>query len=163
VFEEPFDVMEAGRMAVFADPSGAVLCVWQPRAHIGAGRVNDPGCLTWNERQSRDPETASTFYAGLFGWETEHIKDDGKVVYVTIRNAGSENGGIMPLTEQHGDAPPHWLPYFTVPSCEGAIAKVRELGGEVLAGPIDVPAGRISGVRDPQGVSSAVFEGETDD
>ncbi len=56
VFEEPFDVMEAGRMAVLADPSGAVLCVWQPRAHAGARRVNDIGCLTWNELQSRDPE-----------------------------------------------------------------------------------------------------------
>ena len=114
-------------MAVLADPCGAVLCVWQPRAHVGAGRVNDVGCLTWNELQSRDPESAA-FYAGLFGWKTEPIKDDGKLVYVGIKNAGSENGGIMPMTEQHGDAPLHWLPYFTVPSCDGAIAKVRELG-----------------------------------
>jgi len=163
VFEEPFDVMEAGRMAVFADPTGAVLCVWQPREHIGAGRVNDPGCLTWNELQSRDPEMASTFYAGLFGWETEPIEDDGKLVYVTIRNAGSANGGIMPMTEQHGDAPPHWLPYFTVLSCDGAVAKVRELGGDALVGPFDVPGGRIAAVRDPQGAAFAIFEGETDD
>ena len=163
VFEEPFDVVEAGRMAVLADPCGAVLCVWQPRAHVGAGRVNDVGCLTWNELQSRDPESAAAFYAGLFGWETEPIKDDGKLVYVGIKNAGSENGGIMPMTEQHGDAPPHWLPYFTVPSCDGAIAKVRELGGDALVGPIDVPGGRISLVRDPQGAAFAIFEGETDD
>ncbi len=163
VFEEPFDVMEAGRMAVFADPTGAVLCVWQPRAHIGARRVNDPGCLTWNELQSRDPETAGAFYAGLFGWETEPIEDDGKLVYVTIRNAGSANGGIMPMTEQHGDAPPYWLAYFTVPSCDGAIAKVRELGGDALAGPLDIGAGRIAVVRDPQDAAFALFEGETDE
>jgi uncharacterized protein len=163
VFEEPFDVMEAGRMAVFADPSGAVLCAWQPRAHAGADRVNEAGCLTWNELQSRDPETASVFYAGLFGWETELVKDDGKLVYVTIRNAGLANGGIMPMTEQHGDAPSLWLPYFAVPSCDEAVAKVRELGGDVLAGPFDVPGGRISVVRDPQGAAFALFEGETDD
>ena len=156
-------MMEAGRMAVFADPSGAVLCVWQPRAHIGAHRVNDAGCLTWNELQSRDPETASTFYAGLFGWETEPVRDDGKVAYVVIKNAGSANGGIMPMTEHHGDALPHWLPYFTVPSCDGAVAKVRELGGGVLAGPIDIGNGRSSVVQDPQGAAFAIFEGETDD
>src|SRR4051812_28704910 len=158
VFEEPFDVMEAGRMAIFADPTGAVLCVWQPREHIGARRVNDAGCLTWNELQSRDPETASTFYAGLFGWETELIEEDGKLVYVVIKNAGSSNGGVMPVTEQHGDAPPYWLAYFTVPSCEDAIAKVQELGGDALAGPLDIGNGRISVVRDPQGATFAIFE-----
>src|SRR4051794_38236280 len=36
VFMEPMDVMEAGRMAVFADPVGAVISVWQPNQHPGA-------------------------------------------------------------------------------------------------------------------------------
>ena len=91
------------------------------------------------------------------------MEDDGKLAYVTIRNAGYENGGIMPMTEEHGDAPPHWLPYFTVSSCEGAIAKIRELGGGALVGLFGVPAGRIPVVRDPQGAAFALFEGETDD
>src|SRR5215203_3229493 len=60
--------MDYGPMAVIQDPTDAVLAAWEPRAHIGADRVNDPSCLTWNELQSRDPETAATFYAGLFGW-----------------------------------------------------------------------------------------------
>jgi uncharacterized protein len=82
---------------------------------------------------------------------------------VTIKNAGSSNGGIMPMTEQHGDAPPYWLAYFTVPSCDAAVARVRELGGGVLAGPLDLGAGRIAVVSDPQGAAFALFEGETDD
>jgi uncharacterized protein len=163
VFEEPFDVMDAGRMAVFADPGGAVLCVWQPREHIGAQRVNDPGCLTWNELQSRDPEKTAAFYAELFGWEMEPVEESGKLAYVTIENTGSMNGGIMPMTEQHGDAPPHWLAYFTVPSCDEAVARVRELGGEGLVGPLNIGAGRIAVVQDPQGAVFALFEGETDD
>jgi predicted enzyme related to lactoylglutathione lyase len=69
----------------------------------------------------------------------------------------------MPMTQQHGYAPPHWLPYFTGPSCDGAIAKVRELGGDAMAGPIEVPAGRISVLRDPQGAAFGIFEGETAD
>src|SRR5215212_4062595 len=66
VFGEAFDVLDSGRRAIIQDPTGAVLAAWQPRAHIGASRVNDPGCLTWNELQSRDPEMAAAFYAGLF-------------------------------------------------------------------------------------------------
>jgi uncharacterized protein len=163
VYGEAFDVLDSGRMAVIQDPTGAMLGAWQPRGHIGAGRVNDPGCFTWNELRSRDPETAADFYAALFGWETEPVEQDGNLVYVTIENAGAKNGGIMPMTEQHGDAPPFWLTYFTVPSCDDAAARVRELGGEVLAGPLDLGAGRIAVVSDPQGAAFALFEGETDD
>jgi predicted enzyme related to lactoylglutathione lyase len=44
-----FDVMQAGRMAVIQDPQGAYVLAWQPRDHIGAGLVNAPGALVWNE------------------------------------------------------------------------------------------------------------------
>ena len=89
---------------------------------------------------------------------------DGKLAYVTFKNAGWSNGGIMPMTEQQGDAPPHWLPYFIVSSCDGATAKVRELGGGVLVEPFNViGTNRIAVVSDPQGAVFALFEGETDD
>ena len=163
IYGGAFDVLDAGRMAIIEDPDGAMLAAWEPREHPGAGRVNDVGCMTWNELQTRDPETASAFYSGLFGWETEPVHDDGRLVYTTIKNAGSANGGFMPMTEEHGDAPPFWLPYFTVASCDGAIEKAQELGGAVFAGPMDLPAGRIAVLGDAQGAAFAVFEGETDD
>jgi predicted enzyme related to lactoylglutathione lyase len=119
--------------------------------------------VTWNELQTRDPEAAIDFYSGLFDWEMEPIEEGGKLAYVVIKNAGSSNGGIMPMTEQHGDAPSHWLAYFTVTSCEEAVARLRELGGGMLAGLLDLPAGRIAVVHDPQGGVFALFEGETDD
>lgn len=163
VYGGAFDVMDSGRMAIVQDPTGTVLAAWQPRAHVGARRVNDVGCFTWNELQTRDPETTAAFYAELFGWEMEPQEEDGRLAYVIIKNAGSSNGGIMPMGEQHGDAPPYWLTYFTVTSCDAAAAKVGELGGEVLAGPLDLGAGRIAVLSDPQGAVFAIFEGETDD
>jgi len=163
VFEEPFEVMEAGRMAVLADPVGAMICVWEPRDHIGAGRVNDAGCMAWNELQTRGVGTASDFYAGLFGWEMQPIEQDGKTVYMTIQNSGRMNGGFMPMAESHGDAPSFWLTYFAVASCDDAVAKVKELGGSLLAGPMEPGAGRIAVVSDPQGAAFAFFEGPTDD
>ncbi len=41
VLSEPFDVFDSGRMGVFADPEGAVLCVWQPGSHRGSAAVNE--------------------------------------------------------------------------------------------------------------------------
>ena len=163
VYGEVFDVGEYGRFAIVQDPSGAALVAWQTEANSGARRVNDPGCLTWNELNTREPERMAAFYAELFGWEMEARRENGRLAYVVIRNAGRSNGGIMPMTEQHGNAPPYWLAYFTVTSCDDAVAKVRELGGEVLAGPLDLGAGRIAVASDPQGAVFALFEGETDD
>ncbi|MGB3634166.1 MAG: VOC family protein [Rubrobacteraceae bacterium] len=164
VFEEPFDVMEAGRMAVFADPSGAVLCVWETWDHMGAGRVNDVGCMAWNELQTRELEKATDFYSALFGWETDPIEEDGQTAYVTIKNrSGWMNGGMMPMTGQPDEMPSHWLPYFSVTSCDEAAEKAESLGGALLAGPMEPGAGRIAVLSDPQGSAFAVFEGETDE
>lgn len=164
IFEEPFDVMESGRMAVFADPGGAVLCVWEARDHIGAGRVNDIGCMAWNELQTREPEKTVVFYSTLFGWETDSIEEGGQTVYVTIKNRrGWMNGGMMPMAGQPGDAPSYWLPYFNVSSCDDAAEKAKRLGGALLAGPMEPGAGRIAILSDPQGAAFAVFEGETDE
>jgi uncharacterized protein len=163
VIEEPFDVMESGRMAVFADPGGAMLCVWEPRNHIGAGRVNDLGCMSWNDLQTRDSEAAGEFYRALFGWEPEPIYVEGQLVYTSIKNAGWQNGGYMPMSEDNGEAPSFWLTYFAVTSCDEAVEKVQGSGGTLFAGPMDVPAGRFAVLGDPHGAAFAVFEGPTDE
>jgi len=69
----------------------------------------------------------------------------------------------MPMTEQHGDAPSFWFPYFTVSSRDDAIEKARGLDGTVLTGTLDLPSGKIAVLGDPQGAAFAVFEGETDE
>src|SRR5262245_37133792 len=113
VIEEPFDVMEAGRMALLQDPTGAAICVWQPGQSIGATRVNDPGCLTWNELHSPDPGAALEFLTGLFGWNTEEMPVDDGPAYTIIQVGDRSNGGVM--AAQEGE-PPHWIPYFAVES-----------------------------------------------
>ena len=70
VVMEPFDVMDAGRMAVFTDPEGAAFCVWQAKEHKGARVVNEPGSLNFNDLNTRDVEGAKSFYGSVFGWET---------------------------------------------------------------------------------------------
>lgn len=160
VFEEPFDVMEAGRMAVFADPSGAMLCVWQPREHVGAGRVNEPGCLSLNQLNTHDPESAAAFYEGLFGWEIAQVSDEPP--YWGINNKGWLNGGMMELPDD--GTPSHWLAYFVSEDLDAAAERIGALGGAVMAPPMSVPPeGRLLVARDPQGAVFALFEGRTDE
>ena len=70
VLTDPFDIINLGRMAAFADPSGAAFCVWQAKEHRGARIVNEPGSLNFNDLNTRDPEGAKSFYGSVFGWET---------------------------------------------------------------------------------------------
>lgn len=161
---DPFDVFESGRMAIFTDSTGAVLSVWEPRAHIGAELVNDPGCLSWNELSTTDVDKAKSFYADLFGWSYEDVGTD-EMPYTTIRNGDRMNGGIRPLgdPEKQMGVPPNWIPYFTSARLEQSLASMGELGGSVMVGPMSVlQNSRIALVRDPQGVAFALFEGETD-
>ena len=155
VLAEPLDVESAGRLAAVADPTGAAVDLWQPRELPGAERVNDAGYMCWNELASPDPGRARDFYAELLGWEVEP-EETG---YGVIRRDGAVNGGIRP--PQDGE-PAHWLVYFTVESCDDAVAAVRAGGGSVIAGPLDTAMGRVAAVRDPQGAPFAVFEGEVD-
>lgn len=155
VLAEPFDVEQAGRTAAVRDPTGAVLHLWQPREQPGAGRVNDPGCMAWNELASPDPARARDFFAELLGW-TVDAEESG---YGVIRLNGALNGGIRPL--QDGE-PTHWLVYFTVASCDETAAVIRESGGSVIVGPLDTPVGRVAAVGDPQGAAFALYEGQVD-
>src|SRR4051794_14036707 len=125
VLSEPFDVLDAGRMAVIADPAGAALCLWQPGRSIGATRVNQPGALTWNDLVTPDPEAAAAFYGDLFGWTSEEVPGAGG--YRVIKNGERSNGGIMPMP----DGPPSWMPYFGHEDVERLLGEVDGLGGRV--------------------------------
>jgi uncharacterized protein len=159
----PFDVLDAGRMALAADPTGAVFAMWKPKNHIGATLVNVPGAPTWNELGTKDVETAKQFYADLFGWSYEDLDMNGAGTYSIIRTGDRRNGGIRPQTPQEEGIPPNWLVYFAAVSVEESAATANELGGNVLVPTMRVPAGAFTVVADPQGAVFALFEGDFDD
>lgn len=157
VIAEPMDVMEAGRMAILADPEGALFALWQPREHIGAGIVNEFNTLTWNELRTRDPDAAKAFYGGLFGWDgLEFGAMSGYTVW-TVDDAPPEQGrgGMidMAVTEMPEGIPPHWDVTFSVEDADSIAEKCRELGGSIAAGPIDLPMGRMYTLQDPSGAT----------
>lgn len=154
---EPFDVTDAGRMAVLRDPTGATLSLWQAGRSIGATWVNDPGSLTMTELATPDPDRAAAFYEALLGWSTEVV--DEASGYRSFRVGGRLNAGMRPDTSM----PASWMPYFTVASLDEALERVRGAGGRVLVEPVTIPAGRFAALADPQGAVLALFEGDVDD
>jgi predicted enzyme related to lactoylglutathione lyase len=158
----PFDVLDAGRMAVAADPEGAVFMMWTPKNHIGAGLVNAPGALCWNELGTKDAAKATDFYKSLFRW-TPEVLDGG--AYTVIRVGDKSNGGIRPQTEMEANVPANWLAYFAVDNCDESAAKAGELGGTALVEPMNVPVSdesRIAVIADPQGAAFGLFAGPLD-
>jgi uncharacterized protein len=160
VFAPPFDVMDAGRMAVLQDPTGAVFQVWQPKNHIGAKIVEEPGALCWTELNTRDPKTAESFYTRLFGWSAKHSEPQAGMEYTEFSVQGKPSIGMMPMNEHMPEhVPSYWMPYFQVADADASVAKVKALGGSVMVPPTDIPkTGRFAIVNDPQGAMFAVFK-----
>jgi predicted enzyme related to lactoylglutathione lyase len=185
VLSEPFDVMDAGRMAVLADREGAVFCVWQAREHRGARIVNEPGSLNFNVLNTRDLAAARRFYSDLFGWTT---LDLGSGEFWTLRAYGdyleqlapgtrertAEMGAagfedvvaaITPIAGDDAETPAHWGVTFGTADAEATAATATELGGTVLLAPIDAPYSRLTVLRDPHGAtfSASAFVPENKD
>jgi predicted enzyme related to lactoylglutathione lyase len=173
VLEAPFDVTDAGRMAVLADPEGAVFCIWEALQHRGASVVNSHGSVNFNDLVSRDPAGAQAFYGAVFGWQTLTM---GSASFWTLSAYGDHLEAANPGTRQGMDemgapgfidvvatlasidptdttTPAQWGVTFAVDDVDAIAATAATLGGEVLTAPVDAPWSRMATIRDPQGAT----------
>jgi uncharacterized protein len=156
VIVEPMTVMNAGRMAIFADTTGAVIAAWQPAEHLGAQLVNEPGSYTWGELATSDLAKSKAFYTDAFGWGW-----GGADEYAEAQVAGRTVAGVMPRqAEMPAEVPDHWLVYFGAVDVDSDTQKAVSLGATVAVEPMDIPGiGRFSVLVDPQGATFALFKG----
>ncbi|HEY7303411.1 MAG TPA: VOC family protein [Bryobacteraceae bacterium] len=153
-----FDVFDAGRMAVAADPTGAVFMVWQPKKNKGTGITGVDGTACWADLSTPDPARAAEFYKSLFGWEAVKDPKDSSG-YIHIKNGDEFIGGIPPARYYDAKVPPHWLIYFLVSNCDDSAAKATRMNAHLLLSPCDVQnVGRMAIVKDPQGAVFALFQ-----
>jgi uncharacterized protein len=175
IINEPFDVFDAGRMAMFADPEGAPIAVWQPRRHRGALAVNEHGGVNFNDLYTRELDRAKEFYGAVFGWETLELGsgmamwamptygdfleelNPGMREQMAAMGAppGFENvvASISPIDPDDTTTRAHWGITFAVDDADAAAARAKELGGKVLAEPADLPWIRATTIEDPQGAT----------
>jgi predicted enzyme related to lactoylglutathione lyase len=159
VLVPPMEVMEHGRMAVIQDPSGAALCLWQPRAYPGAAVDNQVGARSWCELLTRDTVRAAQFFGELLGWTTRTSPDLMEGRYILFERAGKPVAGMLEIAPQWGPVPPSWVVYFGVGDCDGVVARTRELGGAVVVEPMAIEdVGRFAYLADPQGAQFAVIQ-----
>ena len=175
LISEPFDVTDAGRMAVCADPEGAAFCVWQAAHHRGARIVNEPGSLNFNGLDTRDLEAAKSFYGQVFGWETLQIGGGAQAWRLPgygdfleqsdpgLRERVAQSGGpdgfedvvatVNPIPDDSPEAKPHWSVTFAVDDADAVASKARELGAQAVVPPFDAPWVRVTVITDPQGAT----------
>lgn len=160
VHAQPFDVLEAGRMAVVADPAGGYFALWQPKANIGSEVMFEPDTLSWTEMHSTDPEKARRFYLDLFGWTYEEF-DTGQGQMYTIFKSGDDQ--ICGLFRQTTPAmPSYWLIYFDVDDTQEKTEKARSLGATIMVEPTPIPGvGTFSIIGDRQGAAFGIIKNET--
>jgi uncharacterized protein len=158
VIMPPMDVMTVGRMGVFLDCLGAAFSIWQPRDHVGAGIVNEPGTLCWNELACRDVERAKSFYSAVFGWDP-HTRSMGDFDYTEWHLGDRPIGGMIEMNDQYPpEMPANWLVYLGSQDCDESALRCTDLGGAVIVPPADIPeVGRFSVVRDPYGAVFALI------
>jgi predicted enzyme related to lactoylglutathione lyase len=172
---EPFDVMDAGRMAVFTDLEGAPFCVWQANQNKGAQLVNEHGTVNFNDLNTRDPESAKSFYGSVFGWQTlelpggfemwtlpgygDHLERDNPELRENMAEMGAPNGfedvvaSLVPIGDDQSGVPPHWNVTFAVDDADAIADQATKLGGKVLMPPFDAPWVRMTVIADPQGAT----------
>ncbi len=157
VLMDPFDVMEAGRMAAIRDPLGAVFSIWEARERCGAQLVNQPSCLCWNELRTTDTAAAQEFYHGPFGWTTR--ADSGSPQYFEFEHDGRAAGGMIAIQPEWGSVPPNWAVYFSVADFDASFETAKRLGASAFMPPIDVEeVGRFAMVGDPQGAFFSMIQ-----
>jgi predicted enzyme related to lactoylglutathione lyase len=159
----PADVGDLGRFAVLGDAAGAIVGIWQPRAHQGFGVLAEPGAPAWFELHARDYDADVQFYRDVFGWDTATASDEPQFRYTTLGDGDDALAGIMDAGP-HPDLLPegiaaHWAVYFGTDDVAKALEQVVELGGTVLRQPEDTPYGRLAEAADPTGARFKLVQG----
>ena len=157
VIHDPEDIEDAGCFAVLKDPQGAVFAIYYSD-QLSTDEAQPPtvGQISWHELATSDLDAGYGFYSDLFGWQILEDLDMGEGwMYRVYGQTGSFPLGGMFTKPDEMPGPPAWLYYISVPSVDETVEKVKELGGQVLNGPMEVPGGdKIAQCADPQG---AVF------
>ncbi|GLX47912.1 hypothetical protein Shyhy01_08620 [Streptomyces hygroscopicus subsp. hygroscopicus] len=154
----PLDAAEAGRLAIAADPSGAVFGIWQAPGHLAPAVTGVPGTPAWNELLTFETQSVAKFYVSVFGYETEPVVSAG-LDYVTLRVDGRPVAGLHGVG--HGlprDRGPYWQTCFEVADTGETLRQVTGLGGRIVRPAHDSPHGRVATVADPEGAVFSVVQ-----
>lgn len=158
----PQDIPNMGRFAVLADPQGAMFAIYKGNQDMPDSDFNPQvGEASWHELTTSDHVAAFDFYSKLFGWEKQSEMDmGGGSMYLMYGRNGQMLGGMWTWNRPEHTMPPNWMVYFKVDNADATAEKIKQLGGQILNGPMEVPGGdRVAQAMDPQGATFGIHSG----
>lgn len=156
VHMDAMTVPGVGRMAAVADPEGAALMPFRGEQGDRSDEEDGVGDFCWIELMADDPEAASKWFAGAFGYDkTETMPMDNGPYTVLSRN-GKGRAGVM---GKPAPMPSYWLPYVLVDDVDEVAARAKANGGQVPMAPFDAKGvGRIGLIIDRQGAALGLIK-----
>jgi predicted enzyme related to lactoylglutathione lyase len=114
---------------------------------------HQPGTPAWFDLMTPDIEKARAFYKGVFGWDYD-VRGPEAGNYSTAKVDGKKAAG-MGSKPPGAPFPSAWTVYFGVENAETTAKTIKDNGGNVVMGPMDVfDEGVLVVATDPTG---AVF------
>lgn len=155
----PFAVGEQGKMAVFQDPTGAFISVWQP-AQMGAFHAGAPNSYGWAELSARGFQKAVPFYEQVFGWKAKKSDmPEGAPAYTEFQVGGESIAGGQEMPDMvPAEVPSYWQVYFAVDDVDKSFQTATGAGARELVAPMDFPGGRFAILQDPQGAAFGILK-----
>ena len=115
------------------------------------------GTIVWQDLTVADADGLKDFYAQVVGWHVEPVDMGGYSDYEMVSpSTGEAVTGVCHATGVNSGLPAQWLIYFSVEDIEASVAKVVELGGEVLIAPKPLGDELFCVIRDPAGAVCAL-------
>lgn len=153
---QPFDAPGVGRIAMVSDPQGIPFYVMRGASDENSTAYQRMGMghVSWNELMAPDDAAALDFYGRHLAVAKVGSMPMGEMgEYSFIANGDSGGEAIGAIMRTPPGAGSGWSFYFRVSDIEAAHARVKQLGGNPLSDPIEVPGGeRVFHATDPEGV-----------
>jgi uncharacterized protein len=155
------DIPKIGRMQMMKDPQGAAFYIYEPAsAEQPPEAAAEVGEASWHELMTTDAPAAMKFYSEIFGWQPSETLDMGPIgKYHMFNRPHGMIGGMMNKPPEMANVPPNWQIYFRVPDINAAVERIKQNGGRILNGPMEVPGGdMVVNAMDPQGGAFSLHE-----
>ncbi|MDR8409229.1 VOC family protein [Nonomuraea sp. 3-1Str] len=117
----------------------------------------EPGVPCWVDLSSSDVGASVRFYGEVFGWRAEMADDPAAGGYGQFFHGDKRVAGVGPL---YGEGmPPHWNTYVAVEDADATVDRVKNAGGAVVAGPMQVmEEGRMAVLQSPDGAYASIWQ-----
>lgn len=141
------------RLAIVADPAGAIVGFWEGGQRVGWAQ-NEPGAPDWFELVGAEAEDAIDFYSTVLGLSVTTMPM-GEDEYRMLAVDDVEFAGVDASAPEQAA----WRVYFKVADIDAARLRVEELGGSMLTETVAFEGvGAWAAARDPQGAVFSVLQ-----